>query len=121
MATYNLQLDDVEARVDGNVKFDMWVLTADAAKTPLHKDVLVPYTDIEAALALPTTGAKVTAIKAAIWDNRNNRTPVVENTTEWEIALLQATIGSINEMTALREFITVTLALSFPFQFTISG
>ena len=121
METYTLKLDDVEARTDGNVKLDMWILSADETPTSLHKDVLIPYTAIEIALDLPTTGAKAAAIKAAIWEYRNNREPVVEDLSNWEFSLFAAAVGSMNEMVALREFITDVLHLTFPFKFTITG
>ena len=120
MATYKLSMRSINARADGNLALDMWVLD-DQDVQRLHKTVLVPYTDIEAALALPTTAEKVAAAKAAIWNNRNNKTPIWEHTSDWEFGLFAALIGSVNQTIALMFFITDTLSLSLPFDFTIEG
>ena len=97
MATYKLRLDAVEPRTDGNVRHDIFVLTIDEVPTGLHKDVLIPHYEISAVLALPAN-ERVAAYKSAIWDNRNNRTPVADTST-WDFDLLAAAIGSMDAAT----------------------
>ena len=103
MATYKLRLDAVESRVDGNVRHDIYVLTTNDVPTGLHKDVLIPHYEITAVLALPAN-QRVAAYKTAIWENRNNRTPVAD-TSEWGFDLLAAAIGSMDATQDLLEWL----------------
>jgi len=121
MADYKLKLNRApESRTDGNISHDIEVLTVDDAPSGLHKDVLVPYTEMAVVMALPDNGAKVTAYKDMLWDNKNNRIPLAD-TSQWSYELLAAATGSIEQAIAANEYITVTLGQDYPLTFTITG
>ena len=122
MATYKLKLNRApESRTDGNISHDISVLTVDDVQSGLHKDVLVPCTEMAVTMGLPNGAAKVAAYKDMLWDNRNNRTPLAD-TSQWSYELLAAATGSIEQAIAANEYITVDLGLNYSnLTFTIEG
>ena len=103
MATYKLRLDKVEPRTDGLVRHDIFVLTTDDVPTGLHKDVLIPHYVVSSVLAV-AANLRAAAYKNAIWEYRNNQTPVAD-TSEWSFDLLAASVGAMDAAQDMLEWL----------------
>ena len=125
---FRYRLESITARKDGSatVSHDIWgEYREESSGDPwenvgVHKDVVIPAADLQAALAAGGQGAIVAAYKNAIVDNRNT-TPVPINGMTLEE--MQARVAANDEAGAAYDaavsFITDTLGLEFPVSFTL--
>ena len=85
-----------------------------------NKTFCVSADELAVVMAMPNTGAKITAYKQVLVDNINTQPSPL---TGWTVAQLQAMIDANNAAesagTDANDYITVTLGLSYPVSFTI--
>ena len=85
-----------------------------------HKTISIPFGALDDALDQPTNPLRVAAYKDALAANLNNQpVPVTGWTSAQLLALMEANASTAATAAAVLEFITVTLGLEFPVDFSI--
>lgn len=86
-----------------------------------HKTILLPGAELEVVLAMPNTGAKVTAYKQLLVEHRNDESQPLY--TDWQTdrmaEFLDAGVLSAAMALAANDYITVTLGQGYPVTFAL--